>query len=41
MSPESLPIKLRQARGAMSLVEAAEVSGIPEEPHRLGSGVSD
>ena len=35
MSPESLPIKLRQARGAMSLVEAAEVSGIPEERIRM------
>lgn len=35
MSPESLPIKLRQARGAMSLTEAAEVSGIPEERIRM------
>ncbi len=35
MSPESLPIKLRQARGAMSLAEAAEVSGIPEERIRM------
>ncbi len=35
MSPESLPIKLRQARGAMSLAEAAEVSEIPEERIRM------
>src|SRR5512135_1622539 len=35
MSPESLPIKLRQARGAMSLAEAAELSEIPEERIRM------
>lgn len=33
MSPESLPVKLRQARRTMSLAEAAERSGIPE--HRI------
>lgn len=33
MSPESLPVKLRQARRSMSLAEAAERSGIPE--HRI------
>jgi hypothetical protein len=35
MSPESLAIKLRQARGAMSLAEAAEQSEIPEERIRM------
>jgi len=35
MSPESLPIKLRQARGSMSLTEAAERSGVPEERIRM------
>ncbi len=35
MSPESLAIKLRQARGAMSLAEAAELSEIPEERIRM------
>ncbi|HEX9107447.1 MAG TPA: helix-turn-helix transcriptional regulator [Longimicrobiales bacterium] len=35
MSPDSLPIKLRQARGAMSLAEAAEQSEIPEERIRM------
>lgn len=35
MSPESLAIKLRQARGAMSLAEAAEMSQIPEERIRM------
>lgn len=35
MSPDSLPIKLRQARGAMSLAEAADLSEIPEERIRM------
>ena len=35
MSPESLAIKLRQARGVMSLAEAAELSEIPEERIRM------
>ncbi len=35
MSPDSLPIKLRQARGAMSLAEAAEASEIPEDRIRM------
>ncbi len=35
MSPESLAIKLRQARGAMTLAEAAELSEIPEERIRM------
>lgn len=35
MSPDSLPIKLRQARGAMSLAEAAEMSEIPEDRIRM------
>lgn len=35
MSPETLAIKLRQARGAMSLVEAAQLSEIPEERIRM------
>ncbi len=35
MSPDSLPIKLRQARGAMSLTEAAEAADIPEDRIRM------
>lgn len=35
MSPDSLPIKLRQARGAMSLAEAAEASDLPEDRIRM------
>lgn len=35
MSPESLPVKLRQARGSMSLEEAAARSGIPAERIRM------
>ncbi|HEY8485622.1 MAG TPA: helix-turn-helix domain-containing protein [Longimicrobiales bacterium] len=35
MSPESLPVKLRQARGSMSLEEAAARSGISVERIRL------
>jgi len=35
MSPDSLPIKLRQARGARSLLEAAEASDIPEDRIRM------
>lgn len=35
MSPESLPVKLRQLRGAMSLAEAAQRSQIPEQRIRL------
>jgi transcriptional regulator with XRE-family HTH domain len=35
MSPESLPVKLRQARGTMSLARAAELSGVSEARIRL------
>lgn len=35
MPPETLAIKLRQARGAMSLAEAAQLSEIPEERIRM------
>lgn len=35
MSPESLPVKLRQARGVMSLAEAATLVGIPEDRIRM------
>jgi transcriptional regulator with XRE-family HTH domain len=31
MSPETLPVKLRQVRGAMDIAEAATRSGVPEE----------
>jgi transcriptional regulator with XRE-family HTH domain len=31
MAPDALPVKLRQARGAMSLADAAERSGISED----------
>src|SRR5690606_4904263 len=35
MSPESLPVKLRQLRGTMSLAEAAERAQIPEQRIRM------
>lgn len=35
MSPESLPVRLRQARGVMSLSEAAALVGIPEDRIRM------
>ncbi|MBI4543844.1 MAG: helix-turn-helix transcriptional regulator [Gemmatimonadetes bacterium] len=35
MSPESLPVRLRQARGATSLAEATERTGIPAERIRM------
>lgn len=31
MTPESLPVRLRQARGTMSLADAAERSGVPAD----------
>lgn len=31
MTPESLPVRLRQARGTMSLTDAAEHSGVPAD----------
>lgn len=35
MSPESLPVKLRQARGSMSIAEAAVSTDIPEDRIRM------